>query len=470
MPEDLYANLDLLRAIAVLLVLAQHLSLRMHIEHIAWVPTNSLGLFGVLLFFVHTSLVLMYSMERSGLQGARLLKDFYIRRVFRIYPLSILAIAVAVALHLESNVNGIAGLSHGQLPRKIVLLSQVLLVQNLMHVKSIVNVLWSLPFEVQMYLFLPFLFAWVWRKRMLWTLLALWMVSLLAALAQPHVAALGRASLLRFVPCFLPGVIAFTLPRIPRLSSSLWPVFILGLVAAFALNPVLPTGWALCLVLGLLLPFFCEIQNKPIRTISNRIATYSYGIYVSHQFCIWLALGVLAARPVWFRLGVLSGSLVVLPIVLYHGLEKPMIQVGIRLAARLREKVPTELPVQHNTGCTQDDKPATSRSCAQFRQEQNPRSGLMPDLRRVGAEMKTNAAWLENTSGAVMPDDALRKNNEAADAIPRKDTIRRKIDHDFSTNGQVAVGGAILQDAIPGSASMRTGPDSLKRATRQSCA
>jgi len=245
MPEDLYANLDLLRAIAVLLVLAQHLSLRMHIEHIAWVPTNSLGLFGVLLFFVHTSLVLMYSMERSGLQGARLLKDFYIRRVFRIYPLSIFAIAVAVTLHLESNLNGIAGLSYGQLPGKIALLSQVLLVQNLVHVKSIVNVLWSLPFEVQMYLFLPFLFAWVRRKRMLRPLLVLWMVSLLAALAQPYVAALGRASLFRFVPCFLPGVIAFTLPRIPRLSSSLWPVFILGLVAAFALNPVLRTGWAL---------------------------------------------------------------------------------------------------------------------------------------------------------------------------------------------------------------------------------
>ena len=68
MPEGLYANLDLLRAIAVLLVLAQHVGSKMHIEHIAWAPTRCpLGLFGVLLFFVHTSLVLMYSMERSGL-------------------------------------------------------------------------------------------------------------------------------------------------------------------------------------------------------------------------------------------------------------------------------------------------------------------------------------------------------------------------------------------------------------------
>ena len=110
MPKGASSNLDVLRAIAVLLVLAQHLSRRMHIEHIAWVPTSSLGLFGVLLFFVHTSLVLMYSLHRSkdrcGLHGPPLLRDFYIRRAFRIYPLSILAICVALALHLGSDVNG----------------------------------------------------------------------------------------------------------------------------------------------------------------------------------------------------------------------------------------------------------------------------------------------------------------------------------------------------------------------------
>src|ERR1700726_4895098 len=143
MPKGASANLDFLRSVAVLLVLAQHLSRRMHIEHIAWVPTSSLGFFGVLLFFVHTSLVLMYSMDRSGLQGAPLLRDFYIRRIFRIYPLSVLAICVALALHLGSDVNGVAGLSYAQLPSKLAVLSQFLLLQNLVHVKSIVNVLWS---------------------------------------------------------------------------------------------------------------------------------------------------------------------------------------------------------------------------------------------------------------------------------------------------------------------------------------
>jgi peptidoglycan/LPS O-acetylase OafA/YrhL len=349
MPKGASANLDVLRAIAVLLVLAQHLSRRMHIEHIAWVPTSSLGFFGVLLFFVHTSLVLMYSMDRtthrSGLHGASLLRDFYIRRIFRIYPLSILAICVAVALHLGSDVNGVAGLSYALLPSKLAILSQLLLVQNLVHVKSTVNVLWSLPYEVQMYLFLPFLFAWVQRKRVFWSLLAIWTISVFAAWAQMNIAPLGLLSLLRFVPCFLPGVIAYASPATPRLRAYVWPIFILGLVGAFAQNPTLQMGWVLCLILGLLIPFFHEIQSRPIRLISNRIATYSYGIYISHQFCIWFALGILASRPLWLRVGVLCLSLVLVPILLYHAIEKPMILLGIRLVTRLRDKEPEAMAV-----------------------------------------------------------------------------------------------------------------------------
>ena len=180
------SNLDFLRSVAVLLVLAQHLSLRTQLARIGWVQTDSLGLFGVLLFFVHTSLVLMWSMERSGLRGGPLLKDFYVRRVFRIYPLSVFAIVVAVALHLDSNVNGVAGLSYGALPSKLAIASQLLLVQNLVHIKSIVNVLWSLPFEVQMYLFLPVLFIWARRRRAFFPLLALWAVSLFGAWISPH--------------------------------------------------------------------------------------------------------------------------------------------------------------------------------------------------------------------------------------------------------------------------------------------
>jgi peptidoglycan/LPS O-acetylase OafA/YrhL len=61
---------------------------------------GDLGRFGVLLFFVHTSLVLMLSMRRLGLAGLRLYTTFMVRRIFRIYPLSILTVALVIAFHI----------------------------------------------------------------------------------------------------------------------------------------------------------------------------------------------------------------------------------------------------------------------------------------------------------------------------------------------------------------------------------
>ena len=79
-PSDL-PNLDLLRTVAVLLVFVGHLMLTAGVRGL-----GDVGRFGVLIFFVHTSLVLMLSMERLGLTGGRLYFAFLIRRFFRIYP------------------------------------------------------------------------------------------------------------------------------------------------------------------------------------------------------------------------------------------------------------------------------------------------------------------------------------------------------------------------------------------------
>lgn len=301
-------------------------------------PTSSWGLFGVLLFFVHTSLVLMCSLERSNSAAWPLLKDFAVRRIFRIYPLSILAVVAALALHLDSDVNGIHGLSHGLLPGKVGIASNLLLIQNLTYTKSIVNVLWSLPFELQMYAALPFLFLWIRGRRMIWPLLSLWMASAIAGAVQPHIPALGRLSILAFVPNFLPGVIAFSRPHVSRIPSILWPLFIMLLSVVFTFNQSRPTGWVLCLILGLMIPSFSEISTPWLRTISSRIATYSYGIYVSHQFCLWIAFGLLASYSLWLRIPLLVGALVLFPVLLYHAIERPMIKAGIQIVSRLTER------------------------------------------------------------------------------------------------------------------------------------
>ena len=59
------SNLDFLRSFAVLLVVSDHLMVYFGVHEGSILRPRLCGLFGVFLFFVHTSLVLMYSLERQ---------------------------------------------------------------------------------------------------------------------------------------------------------------------------------------------------------------------------------------------------------------------------------------------------------------------------------------------------------------------------------------------------------------------
>ena len=121
------ANLDMLRSCAVLFVVFFHLLL-VH----QTTPWNlwAIGHWGVIIFFVHTSLVLMCSLERHrGTSLGDTYCDFLIRRAFRIYPLSVATVLVIVILGLP-----VAHLHAGTFFRvpidAEVLASDMLLVQN----------------------------------------------------------------------------------------------------------------------------------------------------------------------------------------------------------------------------------------------------------------------------------------------------------------------------------------------------
>lgn len=81
-------NLDLMRSFAVLAVVFDHTWLAAVGSAHGYTLVTSIGFFGVCLFFVHTTLVLMWSLERQSSPF-----KFYVRRVFRIYPLAILFVA-----------------------------------------------------------------------------------------------------------------------------------------------------------------------------------------------------------------------------------------------------------------------------------------------------------------------------------------------------------------------------------------
>ena len=64
----------------------------------------------------------------------------------------------------------------------------------------------SLPYEIQMYLLLPFLYVLMTRTSAA-TMGGLWIFSILLAMLQPSI--IARANLAQFAPCFVSGVLGY---------------------------------------------------------------------------------------------------------------------------------------------------------------------------------------------------------------------------------------------------------------------
>ncbi len=342
-------NLDLLRACAVACVFLFHL--RCTFGGSEWLGSLNLwalGRVGVLLFFVHTSLVLMLSMERMGGTPGQIAWPFYVRRFFRIYPLSVVCVLAAVVLHQPSSPwFAYSPVTLGQI------ISNLLLVQNVTDHTSILGPLWSLPYEVQMYLLLPWTFLLVARRFRLTTVGALVVLAMVAPLVEMRIT--GNAHVFHYAPCFLGGIVAFYVlgSKHPRLPAWLWPVMITGSIVLFCVIEnsrkddarfTAAASWVFCLLFGLLVPCFSEIRSRMVNRVSAAVAKYSYGIYLAHGFAMWIAFVRLGALPVLVRRAVFVALAVSSPVVAYHTVEEPLIRAGRRLAARVRPSG-NEVPV-----------------------------------------------------------------------------------------------------------------------------
>ncbi len=236
-------NLDMLRSFAVLLVVGFHLA-KFFNWQLEKLRLTDFGMLGVMLFFVHTTLVLMFSLERqSAGSRASLFAPFMIRRCFRIYPLAILVVTFVYLFHIPSDLQfGKFNLLHQSVGN---LLANLFLVQNVTRQKANPGILWSLPLELQMYLVLPALFLFASRVKSWWPIMAFWWAAValwfavgfstgMLPLSEGGIRSPAEALLkfTRFAPCFLPGILAYKLWNRPRyLPASLWLVF-LGLCVA----------------------------------------------------------------------------------------------------------------------------------------------------------------------------------------------------------------------------------------------
>ncbi len=358
-----YTNLDTLRSLAVLSVVAQHLWHQCVNFHLcAYNPATNqflanLSFTGVMFFFVHTCLVLMLSMHRAPAE--HLGRSFLIRRAFRIYPLCWITILLALATGFtdqpEANLHflGWRGVA-----------ANLLLVQNLTRaLPSIVGPLWSLPWEVQMYLLLPLFFVFLRRFGKLRFVFAVWtgsaVLSILAT--QPGLPRAFHAAV--FPPMFIAGMVAYKLllrqsdrQRPTQLPGWAWPLLVAGL---FALQNCLagehdfesPIGAGInsciCLALALAIPAFTELRQGWMVRPAQEIAKYSYGVYLLHVPALIFVMRYLPALPLPLKIAAFLALTTLLSAACFQAIENPLIQLGKQLTQprqRFRARFDAVLP------------------------------------------------------------------------------------------------------------------------------
>jgi peptidoglycan/LPS O-acetylase OafA/YrhL len=147
------AWLDLLRGVAAMVVALHHATYyytpQWRGQMVDWFDP---GRYGVLVFFLVSGYIVPASLERHGR-----LRNFWISRAFRIYPLLLLACTVYVLPFLF----GVRGLRAGleQYDPVIAVLAHLTMLQDVLAVPNAINVLWTLSYEMAFYLLVAALFA-----------------------------------------------------------------------------------------------------------------------------------------------------------------------------------------------------------------------------------------------------------------------------------------------------------------------
>jgi peptidoglycan/LPS O-acetylase OafA/YrhL len=352
-PQGHEANLDAIRALAVLMVVCSHLSWFFGDIKASFLEPALLGKLGVMIFFVHSGIVNMFSLERHVRKSGdrALFWTFMTRRSFRIYPLSMFMVLVLYISRIPAaHINhwSVAGANHWGLSE---LIPSLLLVQNYLNYDQILEPLWSLPYEFQIYCLFPFIFLLLRRINSSNFLVFAWAVlAAIDVVVGPRLANRGHAwqvvvipDLLFYFLLFLAGLISYKQMKTSRRVLPFWTLpMLLGFLCFLwflsyeKIKPIFTT-----LSLGLALPY---IQESPIRVLNRLcawVAKYSYGIYLLHDPAIWLAFVRIAHLPLVVRISVFllftfGGS-----VLLYHAIEHPMILVGNKAAAAMAASAPS---------------------------------------------------------------------------------------------------------------------------------
>jgi peptidoglycan/LPS O-acetylase OafA/YrhL len=153
-----YAFIDALRGLAILAVILVHASIAVPPAHADLGQLMAGGARGVQLFYIASALTLSLSWASRAPRERTPIRNFYVRRIFRIVPLFWIAIAAYVLLYgLEPRYYAPNGVKWYYVPLTALFL-------NGFHPETLTSVVpggWSIVVEMTFYLVLPLLLSYV---------------------------------------------------------------------------------------------------------------------------------------------------------------------------------------------------------------------------------------------------------------------------------------------------------------------
>ena len=313
-PKTHVPGLDELRGLSIIWVLICHGT-----GLTTWMPNAfaGYGLHGVILFFLISGYlitrILIESKDRPDY-----FSRFYINRLFRIWPLMLLALAVSVAIWP----------SHAR-----PVLYNLLLVNNYAYAMELdlpvrTDVMWSLAIEQQFYLFWPVVVWLLTRKVLLWTTSAIVLTGLgIDAGLLPgggvkiiHVTTQGAMQYIAM------GVlIAFGREGFTYLLGA-WGAFLLWWLVQAGLDATQEFRWIRYgLTAGLVLLVYQTIHGRAL-ILSRPLALAGercYGLYLIHFFVATLAFKTIGKDP-WMAATTYVGLSFLLAAISFRCFELPV--------------------------------------------------------------------------------------------------------------------------------------------------
>ncbi|WP_242125610.1 acyltransferase [Sphingobium sp. Sx8-8] len=266
-------ELDALRGLGALCVLVFHYSTRFHelFPQAAHVPFSFLGgNYRVLLFFAISGFAIFFTLDRIATVA-----DFVVNRVARLYPAYLVAMTLTLAIEFLARASQLL-IGPGAI------LANVTMLQGFAFLPAADGAYWTLTVEIAFYFCMVAIWKWAGLKRLEPVLVAWLALRWLYALWPGMPERIVMLAVLRYVPFFIIGMLAYRIWSGQRSWRQQAPYTALALLSVATVD-----SWDITLAGVLLLALFGALIGGRLTFLRLRplvwLGGISYSFYLIHQ-------------------------------------------------------------------------------------------------------------------------------------------------------------------------------------------